>query len=185
MIKVAITGGLGSGKSTVLAILKEKGLAVIDADDIISSLYSREDVQKEVFSIFSSLDRKVIAWQAFSEPGKRKELESLLHPLARRAVGDELERLRGEKAVFVEAPLLFETGFEGDFDSIVVVKCETEKRIERLGLKGISREEAMQRMRVQLSDEERIKKADFVIDNSGPLEQTRERVEELLKKLGV
>lgn len=183
MKRVALTGSIGSGKSLIAGILREKGYKVLDADSIVSVLYKKKYVQEEILKLFNSLDRKEIARQAFSSLEKRKRLESILHPLARKMVLKKLMELRRESIVFVEAPLLFEAGFERDFDFVVVVTADKETRINRLIKKGLSREECEQIMNTQMPEEERIKKADFVIDNNGTIEETKEQLEILLKKL--
>ena len=184
MLKVAITGGIGSGKSAVCGILAEKGFAVIDVDSIVSSLYGVGGIAGRVRKIFGSLDRKKIAEQAFSEPGKRKELESILHPAAMGALEGKIKALRLERFVFVEAPLLFESGFQEFFDFVVAVTAPEDARTERLLEKGLSPRDAAGRMQAQLQDRERVKKADFVIDNSGSAGQLEKQVELLLKELG-
>jgi len=183
MLKIGVTGGYGSGKSLVCGILAEKGFAVIDIDSIVFSLYGKEEIAGRVRKIFGSLDRKEIAEQAFSDNAKRKGLEEILHPAAMEALGSELKPLAGERFVFVEASLLFESGFQEFFDFVVAITAKKPVRLERLAAKGISAKEAERRMLAQFTDEERIKKADFVIDNSGSLAETEEQVKPLLEKL--
>jgi len=178
MKKIAITGGIGAGKSSIGKLLLEKDFTVIDSDEIVRSLYERIEVQGKIRKIFGSLKKEEIAEQAFSDSAKREELEKILHPL----VKEEIEKIQGE-ILFVEVPLLFETGMEEDFDFVVAVKASEEARIERMKEKGMSEEEVMKRIRAQLSDSERVKKADLVIDNDGNLRELEARVKELIGKV--
>jgi len=184
MKKIAITGGIGSGKSTVLSILKKKGFETIDSDEVVSVLFSEPEVQKQITSIFSSLNRELISKIVFSDKKKRIQLEKVLHPLTLNTINQKLGNTTGELA-FIEVPLLFEAGLEKDFDVIILIVADLEKRLERLEKKGISREKSTARMNVQFEDREKIKKADFLLDNNSSMEELEERVENLLKEMGL
>ena len=183
MLKIALTGGIGSGKSLVGSMLKERGFTVIDLDSIVSSLYKRQRVRKEILALFGTLDRREIARKAFSQVKKRKALETLLQPRAWRELNHRLLKLSRQRAVFVEVPLLFEAGFEKEFDFIVVVFAPEKKRLERLVKRGMSKRDALRRMQCQFPDKEKVKKANFTIDNSNGIDATRKQVGLLVKEL--
>jgi len=178
MKRIAITGGIGAGKSSVGKLLLEKGFTVIDSDEIVRGLYERIEVQGKIKEIFGSLKKEEIAEQAFLNEEKRIALENLLHPLVKK----EIREVK-EKILFVEVPLLFEAGMEKEFDFIVAVIAEEEKRIERMKSRGMSEEEALKRIRTQLNDADKVKKADLVMDNNGDLRKLKKQVEELIEKV--
>lgn len=182
MKKIALTGGFGAGKSLVGEILKELGFVVIDLDEIVSSLYEQKDIQGKILNEFNSLNKEEIARIVFSDSKKRKKLESILHPPALNVLWDKLSEL-DEELVFVEIPLLFEAGLSECFDLVIAVICSEENRVKRLEKEGVSREKVLKRLSVQISDVERVKKADFVIDNNGSVAKTREQVLSVLVEL--
>lgn len=183
MLLAALTGGIGSGKSLVGSLLKENGFTVIDIDAIVYSLYEVNEVRKKLLELFGSLDKHEIASQAFAHAGKRRELENLLQPRALRVLKRRLLKFSGQEIVFVEVPLLFEAGLEREFDVVIAVFAPKKERLERLVKRGIARKDALNRMRCQLPEKEKVKKADFIIDNGNSIEATRKQVELMVKKL--
>jgi len=189
---IAITGGLGSGKSTVRKIFEELGAAGIDTD-----LLAREAVEpgtegikkvREAFGqcFFDSsgrMDRVKMADMVFHDRKSLRRLESILHPLIRQAesriVADHLKREPG-RVIVVEIPLLAEVGRASAYDGVVLVTAPDNVRIERL--KGSGRyeeDEAIARMKAQVSDGNRKHLADWTVDNSGTKEQTKKQVEKI------
>ena len=187
MMKAALTGSIASGKTEVLKIFKEHGITVIDSDQIVSRLYTRPEVKKALLKIFRTLERKEIAKQAFSEPQKKASLESLLHPLVVSEIKKRFSELEkaNTKLVVVEVQLLFEAGLQKMFDKVIAVNAEQEKLVSRLEKKGYSKGEALLRINSQIPSEQKVKKADFAIDNNAGLPALKEEVEELLVKLNV
>ncbi len=185
MITVALTGNIASGKSTLLKFFKSRGIATVDADQIVDSLYRRPGVQENISSLFGTFDRKEIASMAFSFPQKRKALEELLHPLVVAEIRKIFSKLAAEdqKLVVVEVPLLFEAGLSGMFDRVIVVHAKREKQVERLAAHGLSREQALARIDSQLPSDEKVKKADFAIDNNGSIEAALRQAEKILREL--
>ncbi len=186
---IAITGGLGTGKTTVLKIFASLGAATISADDIVHDLLAREDIKiqigeafgREVFS-GKEINRKALARKIFNSEKKRKELEAILHP----HVFDEIESfINAHKGrdIVVEIPLLFETGSHKRYDRVITVTADSEVVMQRLRNKGMDPEEVRQRLSHQMPVEEKIKRADFVIDNSDGIEETRRQVERIWKEL--
>lgn len=129
------------------------------------------------------LDEKLLARLVFSDREKLRILEGLLHPYVRRRLLEEMARLEAS-IVFLEIPLLFEVGWEKELDRILVVAAPLEARLERVRLRsGLSREEALNREARQLPQEEKVRRADYVIWNTGPLSGLEKAVEALLKVL--
>lgn len=188
---VGLTGGIGSGKSTVLALIRRTGVPVADADRLArEALAPRGAVYRPVLKLFGSgvrkadgtLDRAAMAVRVFRNPRLRKRLETLLHPLVRRAIFQRVRRLR--RGVFVaDVPLLFEAGWRRSFDETVVVWCPRAERLRRL-LRGgrFSRAEALRRMRAQMPLERKRRLADAIIDNGGSRRDTAGQVRSLREK---
>ena len=192
-LRVGLTGGVASGKSTVSAMLRELGAVVIDAD-----LLAREVVAPgteglaEVVAAFGpqvltadgELDRPAMGAIVFADEEARRRLEAIIHPRVRRR-GAQLEAEAGPDAVVVhDIPLLAETGQPSAFDAVLVVDVPVETQVERMvDLRGMSREEAEARIAAQASREERLAIATHVIDNTGTLEDLRDRVTEVFKSL--
>jgi dephospho-CoA kinase len=184
MLRIGLTGGIGSGKSTAAARFAELGALVIDADAI-----AREVVQpgtpglaaivsrfgSSVLRADGSLDRPALARLVFDDPEALAALNAIVHPLvaARRA---ELTAAAGPDAVVVaDVPLLVETGMAGDFDAVVVVEAPLDQRLARLAARGLPESEARARIGRQASDQQRRAVATEVLDNSGsPAELARQ-----------
>ena len=192
-MRVGLTGGVASGKSTVSAMLADLGAVVIDAD-----LLAREVVApgteglKEIVAAFGpevvtksgELDRPAMGTIVFGDEARRRTLEAIIHPRVR-ARGAELEAAAPPGAVVVhDIPLLAETGQGGAFDAVVVVDVPVEVQVERMtGLRGMSAQDAEARVRSQATREQRLAVATYVIDNTGTLEDLRDRVTEVFEKL--
>ncbi len=192
-MRVGLTGGVASGKSTVSAMLAALGAVVIDAD-----LLAREVVAPgtpglaEVVKAFGpgvltsegSLDRPALGAIVFADPSQRQILEAIIHPLVR-ARSEELEAAAPEGAIVVhDIPLLAETGQAARFDAVVVVDVPPQVQVERMvTLRGLSRDEALARLAAQASREERRAIATYVVNNAGTLEDLRERVTEVFDDL--
>ena len=199
MIRIGLTGGIACGKSTVAAIFAELGAKVVDADAIVHQLYRPgEEIYQELISRFGQeivtangeIDRARLAAAAF-DGGRVDELNKIVHPAVLRRQEQWMREAGANgpnEIVIVEAALILEAGARERFDKIVVVTCKPEQKVARLASRaGISesqaRAEVERRTRVQLSDEEKMSRADFVVDNSGPLAATRRQVEEIFAGL--
>jgi len=185
MKAVALTGNFGSGKTTVLKFVRSFRVPTIDSDRIVASLYRKPLVKKKLEKLFGTSKRKDLAKTVFSSSSKRKKLESLLHPLVWREVKAKLASFKKKRKLFVvvDVPLLFETGWQSKFGSVIVVKCPKKTCLERLAKNGFSRKDALLRLKAQLSQRKKIKRAHFIIDNGGSLAKTRKQVGQLLALL--
>jgi dephospho-CoA kinase len=185
-VKVGLTGGVASGKSTVSAMLAELGAVVVDADLLAREVVAPgTDGIAEVVDQFGpgvltpsgELDRPALAAVVFSSEPRRRALEAIIHPRVR-ARAAEVEAAAAPDAVVVhDIPLLVETGQVDRFDAVVVVDVPEETQVARmLQLRGMSTEEARARIDAQASREERAAVATYLIDNTGDLDDLRARV---------
>ena len=206
MLKVGLTGGIASGKSVVGAMFTGLGAHLVEADRIAHSLMQPgEPVYNEVVRHFGreilnsdgSVNRGKLAEVAFGPPGTDQhssriaELNRIVHPAVIRSQEEWMDAIGSQDpngVAIVEAALLIEAGAAKRFDRLIVVTCKTEQRAERFAARQkidleSARKEVSRRMAAQLSDEEKIKVADDVIDNSGSLEATRQQVQAVWQKL--
>ena len=192
-VRVGLTGGVASGKSTVSAILAELGAVVIDADLIAREVVARgtpglDAVVAEfgpgVLTAEGDLDRPARGALVFADPSARKRLEAIIHPLVHRRSA-ELEAAADPDAVVVhDIPLLAEVGRAGQFDAVVVVDVPPDVQVTRMVEdRGWTREDAESRIAAQASRADRLAIATHVIDNTGTLDALRRRVEEVYAEL--
>jgi dephospho-CoA kinase len=201
VLKVGLTGGIAAGKSVVGEMFAALGAHVIQADEISHQLMQPgQAVYREVVAHFGreilnpdgSVNRPRLAELAFSsKPSRVQELNQIVHPAVIRREEEWMEQVsqRDPRAIaIVEAALILEAGMARSLDRLVVVTCRPEQRIEhwarRLNVdEETARREVMRRMAAQLPDEEKIKAADYVVDNSGSLDETRRQVKEIYAQL--
>lgn len=191
---IGLTGGIASGKSLVASMLREKGARVICADEISRELTRkgmpaleriRETFGGEVFYADGSLNRKALGAVAFHSERERKRLEEILHPLI---IDETFRRVEsagreGVSVIIVDAALLIESGLHKYVDKVWVVIASSQ--MERLIMRdGISPEDAAARINAQTTNEQRLKYADAVIDNSYGIAHTRQKLDELWNSLG-
>ena len=176
MIKVGLTGGIGSGKSTVSKILISKGFSVYNSDNRAKWLMNNDDnLKSNIISIFGdkaylkgSLNRKYLSAKVFNDSLKLKALNNLVHPLVAIDFKNWLIHQKSKDFVFKEAAILVESGAYKEMDKIIVVSCPENIRLERvLKRDGNSPELVKKRMQNQISETEKINHADFVIKNNG------------------
>ena len=188
-MRVGLTGGVASGKSTVSAMLAERGAVVIDADLLAREVVAPgTDGLAEVVAAFGeqvlgpdgALDRPALGAVVFADEASRRTLEAIIHPRVR-ARAAEIEAAAPAGAVVVhDIPLLTETGQAGSFDAVVVVDVPVETQVARMvALRGMSEEDARARVAAQASREERLAVATHVVDNTGSLDELRARVDEV------
>lgn len=192
-MRVGLTGGIASGKSTVSAMLAELGAVVIDADKLAREVVAKgtpglaqvvEAFGPRVLTAEGEMDRAAVGAIVFADAEKRKILEGIIHPLVR-ARGAELEAQAGPGAVVVhDIPLLVETGQADRFDAVVVVDVPVETQIERMVRdRGWTEDDARARVAAQASREARRSAATYVIENTGTREDLRQRVTEVFDDL--
>ena len=195
MLIIGLTGGIGSGKSTVSEYLsKNMGLTIIDADQIARDvtrpgqetlLKLREAFGSEIINDDGTLDRRKLAGIAFQSDEKKKLLENITHSAIREEINCRLRTsaAKHENAVVLDVPLLMESGIDGLCDTVWVVTTAKDVRIERISARdGITKEEINARINAQISDRERFARADEIIDNSGDKEALYREIERLIKK---
>lgn len=183
-MRIGLTGGIGAGKSTVSAFFAKQGAKIISSDEIAKQLLDRPEIQSQLIAIFGptvinqgKTDRKFLGEQVFLEPDLRLKLEAIIHPLVRRQVIDEFSKLQPGEIAINEVPLLFEVGLEDNYDLIISVIADQETRIQRTVKRGLTRADVVARLSVQVLDEERISKSDFIIENNGDLAELEDKVE--------
>lgn len=187
MLKVAVTGGIGSGKSSVGEILQELGAVIIDSDELARTVIERGSPgYDQVLSAFGDeiltsgeIDRTKLAGLVFAEPELRKKLEAIVHPLVREAAEAIMRTIPAESVVVNEIPLLFETDGAKRFDFVISVQAPIEHRIERLKQRGMKQYEIEKRLAAQASDEQRASISNAVVVNDGSVDDLRSEVEAL------
>ncbi len=191
-IVLGVTGSFGTGKSTVCQLLAASGAKVIDADLISYKLLQpRQPGYRKVVNFFGerilkrnkAIDRQVLGAIVFDDPRLLKALNKLIHPLVIAEIKKQISRVKCKLAV-VDAPLLFETKLADLFDQIVVVKADRKKQFSRLLERTtLSKADIVKRLNTQMPLSAKIRKADFVIDNSSTIEKTKKQVEYLRRNL--
>ncbi|RXK87967.1 dephospho-CoA kinase [Chlorobaculum sp. 24CR] len=195
---VGVTGGIGSGKSTVCAMLAGMGCELFEADRVARELQLEDpEVIRGIEELFGrdvysrdgsgqlQIDRKAIASVVFSDPEKLTALNRLIHPKVREAFAREVKRCarEGKRMLCKEAAILFEAGADRDLDRIIVVAAGDGLRLDRAVKRGLGREEATKRMAAQWPQERLIERAHYVIFNDGTLEELRSQVEQIYRSL--
>lgn len=188
MLRVALTGGIGSGKSLVGEILEELGALVIDSDQLAREVIERGSPgYEEVVNAFGDsilsegqIDRSKLAAVVFDKTDLRKKLESIIHPLVREAAEKLAKKLPSGAILINQIPLLVEGDGAKRFDYVVTVSADEEIRRERLRLRGLKDYEITQRMAAQVSDSQREKIANYIIRNDGSIDELTRAVEALM-----
>ena len=194
MKSVALTGGIGSGKSTVASLLAERGAYIIDADAIAREIVEPgQPALAEIVEAFGPdmvdaqgrLRRSRLAEMVFDDPAALARLNAITHPRIAARSGELLASAPADALVVYDMPLLVEQGPEAlvGWDAVVVVDAPDEVRLERLVTRGLDRADAQRRMAAQASREERLAAADVVIDNGRDLAHTEEQVQGLWNRL--
>ena len=189
MLLIGLTGGIGSGKSTVSALLAERGAVVIDADAITKELQQPgtpvfeamvERFGDGIVAADGTLDRQAVADLVFTDPEALADLNGIVHPAVGAEIAERLQRsIDTDDVVILDVPLLVESG-RSDLAALVVVDVDPELAVQRLvEHRGFREDDARARMARQVSREERLAKAEHVLDNSGDLEHLRQQVDEL------
>ena len=195
MLKVALTGGIATGKSYVLDQFIRRGVACLDADVLAHGVMTAgTEATSAIAARFgggmlaadSSVDRMKLGPLVFADPSARRELEAIVHPAVYRAIGAGLrafELLGDIRLALVAIPLLYETGHAQDFGRVIATVCPPDVQVARLAERGVTADAARQRLAAQWPAADKAARADFVIRTDGTFEQTDRQVEQVLKML--
>lgn len=187
--RIALTGGIASGKSTAIAYIKSLGYPVFSCDEIYKQVINQEEYIQEISRFFPAsvqegkIDRKILSELVFNDKQKRKKLDEIAHPLIMKELYKQMDE-RDESYVFAEVPLLFESGYEGDFDKVIVIKRNLEDRIADLIKRdNISREDARKKLDAQFDYDApnadiRFKNCEaIIIQNEGSLLELQNQID--------
>lgn len=191
MIILGLTGSIGCGKSMLSNILKDNNIHIIDADEISRKIFEDEKLLSLVFEYFGysiknkdgTLNRKALGNIVFNDDNKLIELNKLTHPKIKEKILNEIEkaRLHYKDIVVIDAPLLIEGGYLEIVDKVLVITCDENIQINRIQQRdNCSQEDALSRISSQISQQEKVKYADYIIDNSGNLEELQKKSNEFL-----
>jgi dephospho-CoA kinase len=195
MLKVALTGGIATGKSYVLQRFRARGVATLDADELAHGVTAAgteasqaiaDRFGRDVLDSAGAVDRRKMAGIVFADASARRDLEAIVHPAVYRAIAAGLramERLGDTLIAIVDIPLLYETGHQADFDRVIATVCPEPVQLARLVARGMSERDARQRIAAQLPADEKAARAHFVIRTDGTFEDTDRAVGETLSKL--
>jgi dephospho-CoA kinase len=196
MLRVGLTGGIGSGKSTASKFFESFGSFVINADEEAKNLLSSSDtVQHELISEFGTdiidvsgqINKTKLARVAFQDEEHQQRLNSVIHPYIYNTIDDQFNQIlnEGKFDIFVvDGALIFESGYDVHMDYIIVVTALLKNRMERaVARETLSREEILKRIDLQWPEEEKVNLADFVIHNDGSENELKKNVKNLIKKL--
>ena len=192
MLVAALTGNYGMGKSSVAAMFAECGAQTLDSDLIVADLLQNKAVIKRIRKLLGpqvlhadrSLNKAIVSNIIFNDQAARKKIEALLHPLVFQAVESSIKKLKASnRVVIVEVPLLFEGGFQERFDRTITVYTNQKTSLMRLKKAGISRNDALARLRTQMDIREKKRLADYVIDNNGTKQQAKAQIKIIYRAL--
>lgn len=191
-MRVALTGGVGSGKTTVASRLADRGAVIIDADRIARDVVRAGTAGfAAVVARFGSsfvgpdgeLDRPALGRLVFADEDARTDLNAIVHPLVAQRSHEVMATAAGGAVIVYDVPLLVEAGRADDFDVVVVVEADVTTRLRRLAQRGLSEGEARARMQAQATDEQRRAVADVLIDNNRDLAALEQQIDALWKRL--
>ena len=195
MLKIAITGGPGSGKSVVARMFQDLGAAVLDADAVAHAVVAvgapawqelKQAFGPEFFLEDGELNRPLMARRVFTDKEARERLNAIVHPFVAREIRARLEDLerRGVKMVLVEVPLLFEAGLAAGYDKVIVVDADPQEQRERLQARDQrSAAEIQGLINAQMPLADKVSRADYVVDNRGSLEETQRQLQTIWEDL--
>jgi dephospho-CoA kinase len=191
MLVVALTGGIGSGKSTVGQIFAQLGAIVIDSDQLSRDVIERGSIGfNEVVAKFGDeilkngeIDRQILASLVFKDPTKRSELEQITHPLIRKAFAKVISSASPDSIIINQIPLLVESNHDYKFDHIITISASESIRTDRLIKRGLTNEQIKQRLQAQATDQMRENIADSVIFNEKSEQEITDQVEKIWEQL--
>lgn len=186
MLIIGLTGNIGCGKSSLSKIFMDKGIDVVDADIVSRQIFEDKELLQTVFEKFGpsiknndgSLNRKALGNIVFNDNEKLIELNNITHPRIKDKIFNQIRNLeeQGKPIVILDGALLVETGYLDDIDKLIVVTCDEEIQIERIKKRdNCTKLEALSRIKSQMSQVEKVKYADYTIDNSGTIEELKNK----------
>ena len=192
MLILGLTGNIGCGKSSLSKILMQNNIDVIDADIISRNIFEDKELLNLVFENFGeniknsdgSLNRKALGNIVFNDDQKLVILNGLTHPKIKEKILNKIDEIRniGKSLVVIDAALLIEGGYLDILDKLIVITCKESIQISRIQLRdNLTKEQAISRMNSQMSQDEKIKYADYIIDNSGDTNNLKYKAEELIR----
>jgi dephospho-CoA kinase len=194
-VKVALTGGIATGKSYVLDQFRRRGVPCLDADVLAHGVMAAgTEATQAIATRFGldfldadgAVDREKLGPIVFADESARRDLEAIVHPAVYRAITAALRAfalIGGPPLAVVDVPLLYETGHQSEFDRVIVTACPVEVQIRRLAGRGLSEADARLRVAAQLPTDDKASRADFVIRTDGSYEETDRQVEQILQNL--
>src|SRR5262245_26171905 len=191
---LGLIGGIGSGKSTVAAEFAKCGAAVIAGDQLGHEALRQPSIKKQIVARWGAkietdgeIDRGKLGRIVFADPAERRELEALVHPEIKRRIEEEIQKAQADPRVtliVLDAAIMLEAGWTGPCDALVFVDAPRETRLARLAQRGLSAKDVEAREQAQMPLEEKKRRADYVIENKGTVEEVREQVKGLSRRLG-
>jgi dephospho-CoA kinase len=195
MKRVALTGGIATGKSHALQRLRQRGVPCLDADELAHGVIAAGTEATaaiaarfggDVLDSAGAVDRRRLAPIVFADAAARRDLEAIVHPAVYRAIAAGIrafELVDAAPFAVVDVPLLYETGHAGDFDAVIATVCPPQMQVQRLIARGLSEREAAERLAAQMPAAEKAARADYVIRTDGTFEQTDAQLDSVLTLL--
>lgn len=190
---LGLTGGIGTGKSTVAKMLREKNIPVVDTDSISKEIIEypeiiekiKAEISSKIFNNENKLDRKKLSEIVFENKDKLKKLNEIMHPIILKKMWEEVEKLKKDyKVIVVDIPLLFEINMENEVDKVLLIYSSKEIQIERImNRDGRSREEAIKIINSQMPLYKKREKSDYIIQNNDSLEKLEKNLDKVVQKL--
>ena len=194
MLKVALTGGIATGKSYVLDQFRRRGVACLDADELAHGVTAAQTEATtaiaarfgvEMLAADGSVDRQKLGPIVFADASARRELEAIVHPAVHRAIamGIRAFEMMGDTLAIVDVPLLYEIGGEKSFDRVIVTACPAEMQFARLIKRGLTEDAARQRLAAQWPSEKKTSRADVVVNTGGTFDETDAQIAQVIQLL--
>ena len=190
---LGLTGGIGTGKSTVAKMLREKNIPVVDTDSISKEIIEypeiiekiKAEISSKIFNNENKLDRKKLSERVFENKDKLKKLNEIMHPVILKKMWEEVEKLKKDyKIIVVDIPLLFEINMENEVDKVLLIYSSKEIQIERImNRDGRTREEAIKIINSQMPLYKKREKSDYIIQNNDSLEKLKKNLDKVVQKL--
>lgn len=190
---LGLTGGIGTGKSTVAKMLREKNIPVVDTDSISKEIIEypeiiekiKAEISSKIFNNENKLDRKKLSEIVFENKDKLKKLNEIMHPVILKKMWEEVEKLKKDyKVIVVDIPLLFEINMENEVDKVLLIYSSKEIQIERImNRDGRTREEAIKIINSQMPLYKKREKSDYIIQNNDSLEKLKKNLDKVVQKL--